>query len=116
MRHRKQKKTLDRKAAARTALIQILATQLILYEKIRTTEAKAKVIRPFIERLITKGRVNTLASRRYLMKYLSLDNAVKKLLEEISPRYLERNGGYTRITKLPQRQGDAARMARIEFV
>lgn len=116
MRHLKKKKTLDRPTAHRVWLIKNLATQLVLYEKIKTTEAKAKVLRPYIERLVTKGRVNTLATRRYLMKYLSIENAVKKMLEEIAPRYTTRPGGYTRIVKLPQRQGDAARMARIEFV
>ncbi len=116
MRHRSTKKTLDRNATARKSLLRILASQLVLYEKIKTTEAKAKALRPFIERLITHGKTNTLASRRYLMKYLSVENAVKKILEDISPRYATRPGGYTRIIKMGQRQGDAARVARIELV
>lgn len=116
MRHRSSKKTLDRKTGPRRALLKNLAAQLILYEKINTTEAKAKVLRSFVEPLITTGRANTLASRRNLMKVLPIENAVKKVLEDLAPRYKERPGGYTRITKLPQRQGDAARMARIEFV
>lgn len=116
MRHRKSKKTLDRKAGPRKHLLKNLATQLILYEKINTTEAKAKVLRSFVEPLVTRGKDNTLAARRMLMRSIPVENAVKKVLEQLGPRYKERPGGYTRITKLPQRQGDAARMARIEFV
>ncbi len=116
MRHRSTKKTLDRKSSARKGLLRILASQLILYEKIKTTTAKAKALRPFVERLITHSRTGTLADRRYLMKYLTVDNAVKKLLEDIGPRYKGRSGGYTRIIKIGQRQGDAAHVARIELV
>jgi large subunit ribosomal protein L17 len=116
MRHQKSKKTLDRKAGPRKHLLKNLAAQFILYEKISTTEAKAKVLRSFVEPLITTGKENTLAARRNLMKTLPIENAVKKVLEELGPRYKERPGGYTRITKLSQRQGDAAKMARIEFV
>lgn len=116
MRHRKTKKTLDRKAAPRRALLKNLAVQLILYEKIKTTEAKAKVLRSYVERLITKGKKNVLSTRRDLAKYLPMENAIKKVLEELSPRYQERPGGYTRIVKVGIRQGDAARMARIEFI
>ena len=116
MRHRVEKKTLDRKAAARKALLKNLAAQLIIYEKIKTTEAKAKVLRSFVEPLITKGKKNTLAARRSLMKILPMENAVKKVLEELGPRYQSRPGGYTRIVKLGTRQGDAAKIARIELV
>jgi len=116
MRHRKAKKTLDRKAGPRRALLKNLAAQLIIYEKIRTTEAKAKVLRPYVERLITKGKKNTLAARRELMKVLPIENAVKKVLEVYGPRYATRPGGYTRLTKLGVRQGDGARVALIEFI
>lgn len=116
MRHRKAKKTLDRKAGPRLALLKNLAAQLIVYEKVRTTEAKARVIRPYVERLITKGKKNTLAARRELMRFLPMESAVKKVLEVYGPRYANRAGGYTRITKLPSRQGDAARMALVEFI
>jgi large subunit ribosomal protein L17 len=116
MRHRKTKKTLDRKAAPRRALLKNLAAQLILYEKIKTTEAKAKVVRSYVERLITKGKKNTLAARRELMKFLSIEHAVRKVLEVYGPRYANRPGGYTRITKLGVRQGDGARIASIEFI
>ncbi len=116
MRHRKNKLTLDRKASARKALLKTLAVQFILYEKIKTTEAKAKALRSYVEPLITRGKKNTLANHRYLKRYLTIDNAIKKLLEDISPRYHTRPGGYTRIIKLGQRQGDGAHVARIELV
>jgi large subunit ribosomal protein L17 len=116
MRHRKKKITLDRKAGHRKLLIKNLVTHLIIYEKIVTTEAKAKAIRPYVERLVTKSKKNDLAVRRELIRKVTIENAVKKLLEDLGPRYKERKGGYTRIIKLSPRQGDAARMAQISFV
>lgn len=116
MRHRHKGKKLGRKKAPKKALMRSLTTSLILYEKMKTTEGKAKAIKPIIEKLITKGKKNNLASRRELHKILFNDNAVKKVLEELSPRYKERKGGYLRIIKLNMRQGDAAKMAQIEFV
>ena len=92
-----------------------LAVNFIRDEKIKTTEAKAKELRPYIEKIITRGRVNTLASRRLLIAKIG-DNSAKKVIKEISPKYKERQGGYTRIVKLPARRGDAAKMAVIEFV
>lgn len=116
MRHRVKKKTLDRKAGPRKALLKNLAFQLVVYEKIKTTEAKAKVLKPFVERLITKGKTSTLAARRALLRVLPTEAAVKKILEELGPRYTTRQGGYTRIVKIAPRQGDGARMAYIEFI
>ncbi len=116
MRHRKKKVTLDRKKAARLALLKTLATQFVLYEKITSTDAKVRALRPFVERLITRGKKNTLFSRRHLLKFLTVPSAVSKILEEIAPRYIDRPGGYTRITKLNQRKGDGAQIAKIEFV
>ncbi len=116
MRHRKKVKIIDRKKDPRKALLRSLATNLILYEKIKTTKTKAKAVKPIVEKLITKGKDNSLQTRRELIKYLYLENAVKKILEELSPRYKERKGGYTRIVKLGPRQGDGAEMAQIEFV
>jgi large subunit ribosomal protein L17 len=116
MRHRNKKKILGREKAPKKALLRSLATSLILYEKIKTTQAKAKVLRPFIEKLITRGKKNDLNTRRQLKKFLYKENAVKKVLEVLSPRYKERKGGYTRIIKLSARQGDGAKMAIIEFV
>jgi large subunit ribosomal protein L17 len=116
MRHRKKGKILDRKIGPRKALLRNLAVSLVLYEKIKTTKAKAKAIKPIVERLITKGKENSLASRRSLLKYLYKENAVKKILEDLGPRYKERKGGYTRILNLKQRQGDGAEVVRLELV
>jgi large subunit ribosomal protein L17 len=116
MRHRNKGKILDRKKESRKALLRSLATNLILFEKIKTTEAKAKAVKPIVEKLITKGKRNDLVARRELTKYIYLNNAIKKVLEDLSPRYKERKGGYTRIIKLGTRAGDAAKMAQIEFV
>jgi large subunit ribosomal protein L17 len=116
MRHQKNKITLDRKTAARRSLMANLAESLFLYEKIKTTKAKAKALRPFAEKLITKSKDQTLAARREILKTLYTANATKKLMEVIGPRYKERHGGYTRITALPRRKGDAAEEAIIELV
>lgn len=116
MRHQKTKKILGRKSGPRKALIKNLANSLILYEKIKTTEAKAKAIRPVLEKMVTRARNDTLQNRREIMKKLPTKNAVRKLFEVIGPRYKERKGGYLRIVKLGERKGDGARMAVIEFV
>ena len=93
-----------------------LAASLVIYEKVKTTEAKAKAIRPIVEKLITIGKENNLTARRRLLQYLYSENAVRKILEVLSPKYKERKGGYTRIIKLGERQGDGAKTAQIEFV
>ena len=116
MRHRSTKQVFSRKKAPREALFRNLAAQVILYEKIITTEAKAKAIRPIVEKLISRSKVDNLANRRILISYLPIKNAVKKAFEVLGPRYKERSGGYLRITKLANRQGDGAAMAQIEFV
>lgn len=116
MRHQKKGKILDRKKQPREAMLKNMATSLVLYEKVKTTEAKAKVIKPMVEKIITKGKVDNLANRRYLVKHLYVYNAVKKVLEVLGPKYKTRPGGYLRITKLNQRQGDNAKMVQIEFV
>jgi len=116
MRHRKKGKILDRKIGPRKALLRNLAVSLVLYEKIQTTKAKAKTLRPIVERLITKGKNNTLAARRNLLKYLYKETAVKKILEDLGPRYKDRKGGYTRILNIGRRQGDGAEMVQIELI
>src|SRR3989344_3621279 len=108
MRHQKRKVTLDRKTASRRALLANLAESLVLYEKIRTTKAKGKAVRSMTERLITKAKKNTLAVRRDLGSVLYTKNAIRKLMEELGPRYKERAGGYTRITMVKNRIGDGA--------
>jgi large subunit ribosomal protein L17 len=93
-----------------------MATSLFLYERIRTTEAKAKELRPFAERLITLSRRGDLASRRQAGRHVGDREVLTKLFDEIGPRYRERDGGYTRIMKLGARRGDGAELAIIELV
>ncbi len=101
MRHSNQNRTLGRSRSQRTALLRGLALALIEHGKIQTTEAKAKELRPYVEDLITKGKEDTVASRRLVSSLLGEpDNAsVQKLFNDVSKRYMERNGGYTRIIK-----------------
>lgn len=117
MRHRKKGKILDRKRDQRKALLKNLASSLVRNERIKTTLAKAKFLRPKIEKLITVGKNNNLIARRTLLSFFYNDNEiVKKILVEISPRYKERKGGYTRIIKTGKRGGDGAEMAIIELI
>jgi large subunit ribosomal protein L17 len=116
MRHRKSGKILDRKVGPRRALIKNLAQSLVLYEKVKTTNAKARVIRSYVERLVTIAKNPSLANRRLLIRRLPTEGSVRKLLEVLGPRYVKRAGGYTRITKLASRQGDRAAMVQIEFI
>lgn len=116
MRHRVKKTTLGRLKGPREAMLRNLAASVILHEKVTTTHAKAKAIRPIVEKLITRGADHTLNNRRILQKYLFDEKAVLKILNNLGPRYKERPGGYTRITKLANRKGDNASMAVIEFV
>lgn len=116
MRHNNKTKSLGRKKAQRTALVRNLAESLVLYGAIRTTKAKAKVLRSVIEKAITKAGRGTLADRRAVNKLVYTRKAANKLLKEIGPKYQSRPGGYTRITKLGHRANDAAEMVRIEFV
>jgi large subunit ribosomal protein L17 len=116
MRHQKRKVTLDRKTGPREALLKGLAESLILYEKINTTKAKAKAVRTVVEKMITKAKSDSLAARRDLQSRLHTKNTVKKLIEELGPRYKDRKGGYTRITMLKNRVGDGAEEVLIELV
>ena len=117
MRHRNSGKVFSRVIGPRTALLKGLAIDLILYEKIQTTEAKAKAIRPIVERLVTRGKEATLHNRRELLSFFGQQELpVKKILEVLGPRYKTRAGGYTRIIKIGPRKGDGAPVAQIEFV
>lgn len=116
MRHRKKNKILDRGKSQRKALLVNLAKSLFINQKIKTTSAKAKFLRPFAEKLITLGKNNNLSARRLLIKKLNDKEVAKKILEEVSPKYKERKGGYTRIIKIGFRKGDGAEMVQIEFV
>ena len=97
-------------------LLSTLAAQLFTHEAIDTTEAKAKALRPYAEKLITKAKKGSLAARREVLKDIRDRDIVARLFHEIAPRFDERQGGYTRILKLGPRKGDGAPMARIELV
>jgi large subunit ribosomal protein L17 len=116
MRHRKAGRQLRRTSEQKLALMRNLATSLIEHGAIETTEAKAKELRPFVERLITKARTGTLHSRRLAIRHIHKREAADKLFQEIGPKFATRAGGYTRILKTGHRKGDGAEMARIELV
>ncbi len=115
MRKKKKGRKLKRKKDQRKALLKSLAESLVEHERITTTQAKAKELAPFIEKLITKAKKGGLSQRREVARVLS-KKSTKKLFDEIAPRYKDRPGGYTRILKLPPRKSDGAKMAIIEFV
>lgn len=117
MQHSKSKRTLGRKRDERTALVRSLAEALILRGKILTTEARAKEVRPFVEKLITRGKTGTVAARRDIASKMGgRPQVVKKVVDELSPKYKERKGGYTRITKVHKKTSDGRSSAVIEFV
>jgi len=116
MRHRVAGRHLGRETSHRLSLYRNLVTDLLRYERITTTEAKAKEIRPMAERIITLGRRGDLHSRRQAMRFVFDPRVVKKVFDDIGPRMATRPGGYLRITGLEPRKGDGARMATIELV
>jgi large subunit ribosomal protein L17 len=115
MRKRQKGRKLSLKRDQRKALLRSLSEALFLKEKIKTTEAKAKEVSVFAEKLITKGREKNLSSIADLRKLFS-DKLVRKIIDVIAPRYADRKGGYTRIMKLSIRKSDGAKMAVIELV
>ena len=116
MRHAKTGRKLGRDASHRKALYANLACSLFEHGRIRTTEAKAKAVKPYAERLITLARRGDLHARRQALSELRSQEVVHKLFAEVAPRFAERPGGYARIVKLGQRQGDAAEMVYLELV
>ena len=116
MRHSNRIKKFGRKKNQRHALMRSLAQALIKEGHIKTTEAKAKALRPFVERIITLSRSGTPASRRIVKMRLGNDMNLAKLYKEIGPKYASRNGGYTRVVKTGPRRSDGAAMAIIELV
>ena len=116
MHHAKTGRQLRRTSEQRLALLRNLATSLIESEAIVTTEAKAKELRPFVEKLITKAKSGTLHARRTAGRHIHKRAAADKLFKELGPRFAQRKGGFTRILKTGHRQGDGADLARIEFV
>lgn len=115
MNHHKANRKFGRIRKVRNGLMKSLALSLVVNGKIKTTDAKARELRPMIEKMITKGRVNTLANKRALVSEVGKIGA-EKIVKEIAPKYEGRTGGYTRITKLPARVSDGSLMAVIEFV
>jgi len=115
MRKLKKGRKLHRERDQGKALLKSLAASLVLKEKIKTTEAKAKELSPYLEKKITRGKKGDLASFRHLAKYFPY-KVVKKLIDKVAPRFKERKGGYTRIIKLGRRKSDGAKMAVIELV
>src|SRR5918911_1634087 len=117
MRHQKTRHKLSRSASHRRALLRGLAKEVIDHERIQTTEAKAKAVKPEVEKLITLAKRGDQHARRQAMSQLGQDKfVVYKLFEEIAPRYADRPGGYTRILKLGPRQSDATEMVYLELV
>ena len=107
---------LGRKTDHRMAMLRAMVTYLLENGKIETTVTRAKEVRPLAEKMITLGKKNTLASKRQALGFITKEDVVKKLFDEIAPKYAERNGGYTRIIRIGVRRGDNAEMASIESV
>ena len=117
MRHQKTRHKLSRSASHRRALLRNLAKELIDHERIKTTEAKAKAVKPEVEKLITLAKRGDLHARRQALSALGQDKfVVYKLFEEVAPRYADRPGGYTRILKLGPRRSDATELVLLELV
>ncbi|MBP7006490.1 MAG: 50S ribosomal protein L17 [Candidatus Pacebacteria bacterium] len=117
MRHHNSKRKFGRTKNLRNALLKSLALSLIMRGKIKTTEAKAKELKPYVEKMITVAKKNTQAGKRITAsKMYNNKKLVKKLFDEVAPKYADRKGGYIRIIKLGVRKSDSAKMAQIEFV
>ncbi|MGD0118171.1 MAG: 50S ribosomal protein L17 [Candidatus Binatus sp.] len=115
MRHLNSGRKLNRTSAHRKALFKNMVLALIRHERIKTTDPKAKELRRIADRMVTLGKQNDLAARRRAFAALQSHEAVKKLFDEIAPRFKDRNGGYTRVIKFGHRRGDAAMLSVIEF-
>lgn len=116
MRHSNHNRTLGRDRNQRKALLKSLMYSLLVHEGMTTTLAKAKEVQPHVEKLVSKGKVDSLSNRKLVYSRIGESNASRKLFTTIAPKYATRAGGYTRIIKMPRRKSDAAEMARIEFV
>jgi large subunit ribosomal protein L17 len=116
VRHKIAGRKLSRPTAHRMLMLRGMVTDLLRHESIQTTEPKAKEVRRLAEKLITRGKKGTLHQRRMAAAFLTDDSIVKKLFDDIGPRFEDRPGGYTRILKIGMRKGDAAPMAMLELV
>jgi large subunit ribosomal protein L17 len=115
MRHLKSGRKLNRSMSHRAALYRNLVASLLTHDRIRTTDAKAKEVRRFADRMVTLGKEGTLAARRRAAAFMRNPSAVRRLFADVAPRFADRAGGYTRIVKLGFRPGDAAQMSMIEL-
>ncbi len=116
MRHRKAGRKLGRTSSHRKAMMRNLVTSLLEHEKITTTDAKAKELRGVTDKMITLGKRGTLHARRQALSFIRNDRVTAKVFEELSPRYAERAGGYTRVVKVGNREGDDALLSMIELM
>ena len=116
MRHHSSKRKFGREKNQRVALMSSLARNLIRDSRIKTTTAKAKELRPMVEKLVTKAKIGTIASRRLVNSRIKSPIETKKLFDVVAPKYADRKGGYTRIIRLPNRDLDGSPMSLIEFV
>jgi large subunit ribosomal protein L17 len=116
VRHRKRGRQLGRQTKHRWALFRSLVTSLLEHERIETTEAKAKEVRGFTDRMITLGKEGTLPARRQALSFIRSKDVVSKLFSDVAPRFKDRPGGYTRMVKTRRRIGDAAKLVAIELV
>lgn len=110
------KRKLGRATSARLAMLRMMVTLLLEKGRIETTVTRAKEVRSIAEKIITIGKTDTLANKRYVMAFVTKETVAKKVFDEIAPKYNDRNGGYTRILKIGPRRGDAAEMAILELV
>lgn len=116
MRHRVKGTILNRKKEPREMMLRNMASSVLIYEKVKTTKAKAKAVKPLVEKMITVSKEGDLTARRKLIKVLPQKMAVKKAMEVLGKRYESRKGGYSRIVNLGIRQGDGAEMVQLELV
>lgn len=115
MRHLKTGRKLNRTAAHRKALMRNLVKALLLREQVQTTDAKAKELRRWADRIVTLGKRNSVHARRLAFAYLGSRRLVQRLFDEVAPRFQSRSGGYTRVLKIGPRRGDAAPISLVEF-
>ena len=116
MRHKISGRKFDRPSDERRALFRMLVADLMRHERLKTTEAKAKEVRPIAEKMITLGKDGTVHARRQAQSFINDKDVVKKLFDDIAPRFAARPGGYTRIIRLGYRRGDSAEVAQIELI
>lgn len=116
MRHRRNGRRFDMPTSQRRAMFRNLTTDVLRDGYVQTTEARAKELRSFVERMITLGKRGTLHARRQALAFVYDTDVVKNVFDELAPRYADRPGGYTRVVKLGRRHGDGSRIARLELV